>query len=128
MTFGRQNCAVGLPKVRVGNGLERLDDYWEGVGPVQFYRRPLTAISASLAEVGFVMTLRVGAKHHRAPAGAPADRGIPGGVAEELTVALGHQEIGGETFQNGEQPGLPEGAEVAAFSGAPDPCTYEQHA
>jgi SAM-dependent methyltransferase len=35
--------------------LERLDDYWEGVGPVQFYRRPLTAISASLAEAGFVI-------------------------------------------------------------------------
>lgn len=35
--------------------LERLDDYWEGVGPVQFYRRPLTAISASLAEAGFVV-------------------------------------------------------------------------
>lgn len=33
--------------------LERLEDYWEGVGPVQFYRRPLTAISAALAEAGF---------------------------------------------------------------------------
>lgn len=35
--------------------LERLDDYWEGVGPVQYYRRPLTMISASLAEAGFVI-------------------------------------------------------------------------
>lgn len=35
--------------------VERLDDYWQGVGAVQFYRRPLTAISRDLAEAGFVI-------------------------------------------------------------------------
>ena len=35
--------------------VERLDDHWEGVGPVQFYRRPLTVISRDLAEAGFVI-------------------------------------------------------------------------
>ncbi|GAB4428327.1 MAG: class I SAM-dependent methyltransferase [Chloroflexi bacterium OHK40] len=35
--------------------LDLLEDYWQGVGAVQFYRRPLTAISATLIEAGFVI-------------------------------------------------------------------------
>lgn len=35
--------------------LQLLEDEWAGVGKVQFYRRPLTRISADLAAAGFVI-------------------------------------------------------------------------
>jgi SAM-dependent methyltransferase len=35
--------------------VEKLDDEWKDVGPIQFYRRPLTAMSAALASSGFVI-------------------------------------------------------------------------
>lgn len=35
--------------------IDLLDDYWRGIGPVQFYRRPLTAISAALLQAGFMI-------------------------------------------------------------------------
>lgn len=33
--------------------VDLLEDYWEGIGAVQFYRRPLTAMSAALDAAGF---------------------------------------------------------------------------
>lgn len=35
--------------------VDLLEDFWQGVGAVQFYRRPLTAISKALTEAGFVI-------------------------------------------------------------------------
>lgn len=35
--------------------VDLLEDHWEGIGTVQFYRRPLTAMSAALDAAGFLI-------------------------------------------------------------------------
>jgi SAM-dependent methyltransferase len=36
-------------------GVQVIDDYFPGIGPVSYYRRPLTAIFDALAEAGFIV-------------------------------------------------------------------------